>query len=69
MLGVNYSIQGCLISSRYKYKGISIFEVPSGDSDFKISSKNKLVAVVTRDRVADTNLKERINTRRVFICQ
>ena len=69
MLGVNYSIQGCLISSRSKYKGISIFEVPSDDSDFKISWKNKLVAVVTRDRAADPNLKERINTRRVFICQ
>ena len=35
------------VSLNKKTKDISIFNVPSGDSDFQTSSRNKLVAVKT----------------------
>ena len=51
MSGVNCSIMGCDVSRKSKYKGLSIFKVPSGDSEFETTWRNKLIAVVTRDRV------------------
>ena len=45
----------------FKYKDISIFKVPSGDSEFETNRRNKLVAVVTRDRVVDATLRKCIN--------
>ena len=69
MSGVNYSIMGCHVSRRSKCKGLSIFKVPSGDSEFETTWRNKLIAVVTRDRVIDSKLKEQINKNRIYICQ
>ena len=69
MSGVNCSIMGCHVSRRSKYKGLSIFKVPSGDSEFETTWRNKLIAVVTRDRVIDSKLKEQINKNRIYICQ
>ena len=60
---------GCHVSRRSKYKGLSIFKVPSGDSEFETTWRNKLIAVVTRDRVIDSKLKEQINKNRIYICQ
>lgn len=45
----------------FKYKDISIFKVPSSDSEFETNRRNKLVAVVTGDRVVDATLRKRIN--------
>ena len=69
MLGVNCSILGCLVSRRAKYKGLSIFKVPSGDSEFETTWRNKLIAIVTRNRVIDAKLKEQINNKNIYICQ
>ena len=69
MPGVNCSILGCLVSRRAKYKGLSIFKVTSGDSEFETSWRNKLIAIVTRDRVIDAKLKEQINNKNIYICQ
>ena len=60
---------GCLVSRRAKYKGLSIFKVPSGDSEFETTWRNKLIAIVTRDRVIDAKLKEQINNKNIYICQ
>ena len=60
MSGKSVSIQGCHVSRRSKYKGISIIKVPSGDSKFETNWRNNLVAVVSRDRVDDDTLKEGI---------
>ena len=67
--GVNCSILGCHVSRRTKYEGLSIFKVPSGDSEFETTWRNKLIVIVTRDRVIDTKLKEQINNRNIYICQ
>ena len=64
--GVNCSILGCHVSRRTKHKGLSIFKVPSGDSEFETTLRNKLIVMVTRDRVIDTKLKEQINNRNIY---
>lgn len=69
MSGITCSIFGCHVSRRSKYKGLSIFKVPSGNSEFDTAWRNKLISVVTRDRVTDAQLKEQINKKRIYICQ
>ena len=53
MPGENCSIYGCTVSRRSKYKGVSIFKIPSGDNTFDKEWREKLVAVITRDREID----------------
>ena len=69
MPGDNCSIEGCPVSRSSKYKGIGIFKVPSGNTEHEKNWRDKLVNIVTRDRVIDPNFRERINSRKVFICQ
>jgi hypothetical protein len=69
MPGDNCSILGCPVSRRAKYKGIGIYKVPSGDGKFETSWREKLVAVIIRNRVVDSALKERIASRKLHICQ
>ena len=69
MPGDNCSILGCPVSRSRKYKGIGIYKVPSGDSEWETKWREKLVAIVTRDRVVDSALKEKIANKRLFICQ
>ena len=70
MLGLNCSIQGCHVSRRSKYRGVRIFKVPSGGSEFKTAWRNKLIdVVVTKDCVIDSSLREQINKRTIRICQ
>ena len=65
---VNCPILGCLVSRRAKYKGLRIFKVPSGDSEFETTWRNKLNAIIIRDRVIDAKLKEQIYNRNIYIC-
>ena len=69
MPGDNCSIFGCPVSRSSKYKGIGIYKVPSGDSDFEKTWREKLIAIIVRDRVVDATLKERIAKKKLFICQ
>ena len=64
MPGANCSIFGCLVSHRQKYKGVSLFKVPSGKTEFDAKWRNQLIAVITKDRVIDSSLREQI--RRVI---
>ena len=65
MSWINCSIQGCHVSRRSKHKCISVLK----NSDFEINWRNKFVVIVTTDRVVDANFEERINNKRIFICQ
>ena len=56
-------IQGSHVLWRPKHKGISIFKVPSGNSEFKTNWRIKLAAVVNRDRVVDATLRERTKNK------
>ena len=69
MAGDNYSIFGCTVSRRSKYKGIPSFKVPAPKTEFEKSWKDKLVTVITKDREIDVALRERIKSGRLFICQ
>ena len=63
MPGKNCSIYGCSVSRRAKYKGVSIFTVPTGDDDFSKNWRKKLIAIIARDRVIDKNMTN------FYICQ
>ena len=69
MPGDNCSIYGCTVSRRAKYNGISLLKVPCGDGEFETSWRNKLVVIITKDRVIDSSLKKQIESKRLFICQ
>lgn len=69
MPGENCSIYGCTVSRSSKYKGIGIYKVPGGNNEFDTAWRNKLVAIITKNRVVDKALKDRIEKKRVYICQ
>ena len=54
---------------RSKYKGTGIYKVPSGDDEFAKAWREKLIPIITRIRVIDTALKERIVKKKLYICQ
>ena len=43
--------------------------LPSGEDEFGTRWRNKLIAIITRDRAVDTDLRERINKKKLYICQ
>ena len=69
MFGDNCSIYDCTVSRRSKYKGISIFRLQTGDSEFDKNWRDKLLSVITRDREIDSALRERIRSKKMYICQ
>ena len=54
MSGDNCSIYGCPVSRRKKYRGMSLFKVPNGKSEFEKKWKDQLTAIITKDRVIDS---------------
>ena len=60
MPGDNCSIYSCPVSWRSKYKGTGVYRVSSGDDEFAKAWREKLTPIITRNRVIDTALKERI---------
>ena len=69
MPGENCSILNCPVSRKAQYKGVGIYKVPSGTNEFESTWRDKLVAVVVRLREVDPALKEKIQKKRIFICQ
>ena len=69
MPGENCSIYGCTVSRRSKYKGVSILNISSGDNTFDKEWREKLLAVITRDRESDAALRESIKAKKLFICK
>ena len=43
--------------------------LPSGEDEFETRWRNKLIAIITRDRAVDTDLRERIIKKKHYICQ
>ena len=68
MPGANCSIIGCLVSRRQKYKGVSLFKVPSGKTEFDAKWRNQLIAVITKDRLIDSSLRVQIRNSNLCIC-
>ena len=67
MPGANCSIFGCNVS-RSK-SGIAIFKIPSGDDDYNTKWREKLIHIITKDRVIDHALKKQITDRKLHVCE
>ena len=66
MPGKNCSIYVCTVSRRSKYKGVSIFKIPSDDNTFDKVWREKFLAVITSDREIDAALRERIKAKNLY---
>ena len=67
MVGANCSILGC--SSSRRKSGVANFKVPQGDDEWSSNWRKSIISVVTKDRVIDKALRERITERSIFICE
>ena len=63
----NCSIHGCHSSRRPKYDVIGVYKVPSGNDEFVKNWREKLVFIITKDRVIDDHLRKRIERRKLDI--
>lgn len=57
----------CTVSQSKKYKGISLFKLPSRNCDREW--KKDVVLQIKKFRVIDQALRERIESGKVFICE
>ena len=70
MPGANCSVFGCTTSRRKKYKGVSIFKLPSSSkSPSNKKWRNEILNIITKDRVIDDNFKKQIESGNIFICE
>ena len=67
MVGANCSIFGC--SSSRRKSGVAIFKVPQGDDEWSSNWRKSIISVVTKDRVIDKALRERIMKKNIFVCE
>ena len=68
MVGANCSIFGC--SSSRRKSGVAIFKVPQEDDEWSPNWRKSIISVVTKDRVVDKALRERImNKKKIFSSQ
>ena len=52
-----------------KHLGIAIFRVPTGNDEWSTKWRNKMVVVITRDRVVDKDLRRQIESRTLRTCE
>ena len=69
MPGNNCAIFDCSVSRSRKYKGISLYKIPSGDQEFEKLARDQWIIIVTKDRVIDASLRDQITKRKTFVCQ
>ena len=70
MPGSNCSIYGCAMSTKKgKEQDIAMFGIPKKDDDYSVKWREKLVAIITRDRVVDESLRRQIQNRTLHICE
>ena len=67
MIGANCSIFGC--SSSRRKSGDDIFKVTQGDDEWSSNWRKSIINVVTKDRVIDKALRERIMKKDIFVCE
>ena len=66
--GGNCAIYGC--SSSRTTAVVSLFKVPFSKEDpYMINWRNKIVDIITRDRIIDSNLRSQIQNCRLHICE
>ena len=67
MPGENCAIVGCSTSRRHKE--ISIFKVPKPNNEANRQWGCELINIITKDRQVDAQLKKRIDTFKLYICE
>ena len=67
MPGDNCSIYGCSVSRHKKFRGTSLFKVPSGSNEFDTTWREKLLAIVKSYRVVDESFKRQLSSGKIFI--
>ena len=63
MVGANCSIFG--FSSSKRKSGVANFKVPQGDDKWSSNRRKSIISIVTKDRIIDKTLRERI-MKKVF---
>ena len=66
MPGDNCAIFDCSVWRSGKYKGISLYKIPSGDQEFEKKARDQWMNIITKDRVIDASLCDQIKKRKIF---
>ena len=69
MPGANCSIFGCGTCRSKRNSDVGIFKLPTAKDAASVEWREKMIQVITRDRVADNLFKERLLKDKVFICE
>jgi hypothetical protein len=69
MPGKNCAFPGCPVSCSYKFKGVSIFQIPMRNDEFHSNWKKEIINVLFKYRVADKDLKDRVAAGKIYICE
>ena len=60
MPGKNCAFPGCGVSCSYKYKGVSIFQIPMRNDEFQLNWRKEIDDILFKYRVADKDMKDRV---------
>ena len=67
MVGVDCSIFGC--SSSRRISVVAIFKVSQGDDEWSSNWRKSIISIVTKGRVIDKALREKIMKKKFFACE
>ena len=60
---------GCGVSCSYKYKGVSIFQIPMRNDEFQLNWRKEIDNILFKYRVADKDMKDRVAAGKIYICE
>ena len=72
VLNLRMPRENCSIFNRHSFRaapGISLFRLPRKDDEYSANWRNNIVAIITRDRVIDGNLKRAIKNQTLHTCE
>ena len=67
MPGANCAIYGC--GTNRRHVGVGIFRILRGKDDLSEETRKAWLNVITRDRVVDKDLQQRIDKNELFVCE
>ena len=70
MPGANCAFPGCHAARTKKYKGLSIFQIPTRKDEFYSEWRKSILNVLTKYRsFKQTDLDERVSKGDIYICE
>ena len=70
MPGANCTFPGCHAARTKKYKGLSIFQIPTRKDEFYSEWRKRILNVLTKYRsFKQTDLDERVSKGDIYICK